>query len=184
MGFCQVHRAHNVCRVSLVIVHGVDFITSGVPLPATHAAQLGSATCGSRRSRCGVKGRCGVCGLQGRPGSGPRRLSASTVAPVAPVVIAKKRAEVAKARPGENAQAVVLGGRYDGRAEGVQAVHGWRPRALQYMFLKERVSTKFQVLTAKPGPLDVAGIVGIGFTGGGITMCCTEADTQVFLLDR
>ena len=49
LGFCQVHRAHNACRVSLVIVRGVDFITSGVPLPAKHAAQLGSATCGSRR---------------------------------------------------------------------------------------------------------------------------------------
>ena len=35
-----------------------------------HAAQLGSTTCGSKRSRCGVKGSCGVCDLQGRPGSG------------------------------------------------------------------------------------------------------------------
>ena len=34
------------------------------------AAQMGSATCGSKRSRCGVEGRCGVCGLQGRPGTG------------------------------------------------------------------------------------------------------------------
>ena len=31
---------------------------------------------------------------------GPRRLSALTVASVAPVVIAKKRPEIAKARPG------------------------------------------------------------------------------------
>ena len=29
-----------------------------------------STTCGSKRSRSGVKGRCGVSGLQGRPGSG------------------------------------------------------------------------------------------------------------------
>ena len=33
---------------------------------------------------------------------GPRRLSASTIASVAPIVIAKKRAEIAKARPEEN----------------------------------------------------------------------------------
>ena len=38
-------------------------------------------------------------------------------------------------------------------------------------------------MTAKPGPLDVAGVVGTGLMGGGITMCWTEADTQVFLLD-
>ena len=52
---------------------------------------------------CVVKGHCGVCGLQGRPGSGSPTAQCLNVAPVAPVVIAKKRAEVAKARPGENA---------------------------------------------------------------------------------
>ena len=60
----------STCRVSLVIVRGVDFISSGVPLHTKHAAQAGIYACGSRRSRCGVKGRCGVYGLQGRSGSG------------------------------------------------------------------------------------------------------------------
>ena len=59
-----------LCACALGIVRGVDFITSDVPLPAKRTAQLGPTTCGSRRSRCGVKGHCGVCGLQGRPGSG------------------------------------------------------------------------------------------------------------------
>ena len=39
---------------------------------------------------------------------GLRRLSTLTVAPVTPVVIAKKLAEVAKARPGENAPQVII----------------------------------------------------------------------------
>ena len=87
---------------------------------------------------------------------GPRRLSALTVAPVAPVVIAKKRAEVAKARPGENApQAIITcieaAMRSSSYANGVM--------------VEQRA--KFQGLTAKLGPLDVADIVGTGLMGGG-----------------
>ena len=120
---------------------------------AKHAAQLGSTTCGSRRSRCGVKGHCGVAAS--KVGQA-RRLSALTVAPVAPVVIAKKRAEVAKARPGENApQAIITcieaAMRSSSYANGVM--------------VEQRA--KFQGLTAKLGPLDVADIVGAGLMGGG-----------------
>ena len=87
---------------------------------------------------------------------GPRRLSALTVGPVAPVVIAKKRAEVAKARPGENApQATITcieaAMRSSSYANGVM--------------VEQRA--KFQGLTAKLGPLDVADIVGTGLMGGG-----------------
>ena len=51
------------------------------------------------------------------------------------------------------------------------------------MFFAERVSSKIQgLMTAKPDPFDVAGIVGTGLMGGDITMCCAETGTQVFLL--
>ena len=95
---------------------------------------------------------------------GPRRLSTLTVAPVAPVIIAKKRAEVAKARPGENApQAIITcieaAIRSSSYAEGMmveqrefkQLMVGDQTRALQYMFFAERVCAKFQGLTAKAG---------------------------------
>ena len=63
-----------------------------------------------------------------------------------------------------------------------QLIFGDQARALQYMFFAERVRSKIQGLTAKPDPLDVAGIVGTGLMGGDITMCCAETGTQVFLL--
>ena len=104
---------------------------------------------------------------------GPWRLSALTVASVAPVVIAKKLAEIAKARTGENTpQAIITciesAMRSSSYAEGMVVVQrefkqlmvGDQARALQCMFFTERVCTIIQDLTAKPGPLDVAGIVG------------------------
>ena len=51
------------------------------------------------------------------------------------------------------------------------------------MFFAERECSKILGLSAKPGPLVVAGIVGTGLMGGGITMCCAETGMQVFLLD-
>ena len=126
----------------------------------------------------------------------PRRLSALTVASVAPDVIAKKRAEMADARPGENApQAIITcieaAMRSSSYAEGMmveqrefkQLMVGDQARVLQYMFFAERVCSKIQGLSAKLGPLIVAGIVGTGLMGGGITMCCAETGMQVFLLD-
>ena len=86
---------------------------------------------------------------------GPRRLSTLTVAPVAPVVIAKKLAEVAKARPGENAPQAIT--------TCIEAAM----RSTSYangMMVEQRA--KFQGLTAKLGPLDVADIVGTGLMGG------------------
>ena len=139
LGFCQVHRTHNACRVSLVIVRGVDFITSGVPLPAKHAAQLGSATCGSRRSCCGVKGHCGVCGLQGRPGSGSREAQCINGCACGTGRHCEEAGGGRQVSPRRERATghhplyrgchafVVLRGRYDGRAEGVPAAHGWRP---------------------------------------------------------
>ena len=116
------------------------------------------------------------------------------VASVAPVVIAKKQAEIAKARSGENApQAIITcieaAMRSSSYAEGMlveerefkQLMVGDQARALQCMFFTKRVCTKIQDLTAKPDSLDVAGIVGTGLMGGDITMCCAETGTQVFL---
>ena len=112
-------------------------------------------------------------------GLGPRRLSAFTVAYVAPVVIAKKRAEIAKARPGENAPQAIITfieaamhssyyaeGMMVEQREFKQLMVGDQARALQYMLFAERVSSKIQGLTAKPDPLDVAGIEGTGIMGG------------------
>ena len=115
---------------------------------------------------------------------------------MAPDVIAKKRAEIAEARPGENApQAIITcieaAMRSSSYAEGMlveqrefkQLTIRDQARALQYMFFAERVCSKILGLSAKPGLLVVAGIVGTGLMGGGITMCCAETGLQVFLLD-
>ena len=74
---------------------------------------------------------------------------------MAPVVIAKKLAEIAKARPGENTpQAIItcieVAMRSSIYAEGMlveqrefkQLMVGDQARALQYMFFTERVYTK------------------------------------------
>ena len=102
-------------------------------------------------------------------GLGPQRLSALMVTSVAPVVIAKKRVEIPKARSGEERAtghhhlyrgchaAIVLRGRYVGRGEGVQAAHGWRPG-----------------LAAKPDPLDAVSTVGTDHMGRSITMGCAD----------
>ena len=78
---------------------------------------------------------------------------------------------------------VVLRGRYVGRAKRVHAAHGWRPgQGLVVHVLHERVCTQIQDLTTKPGPLDVAGIVGTSFMGSGNTMYYAEIGTQVSLV--
>ena len=51
--------------------------------------------------------------------------------------------------------------------------------SMQYMFFAERTCAKVPGLKAKPGPLDMVGIVGAGLMGGGIAMCCAEAGMQV-----
>jgi len=181
----------------LGVDRGVDFITSGVPLPAKHAAQAGIYDAVVPGDRAAVlKAAVEFAASKVGQDLGPRRLSALTVAPVAPDVIAKKRAQVAKARPGENApQAIITcieaAMRSSSFAEGMkveqkefrQLMVGDQARALQYMFFAERECAKIPGLTAKPGPLDVVGIVGAGLMGGGIAMCCAEAGMQVFLLD-
>ena len=88
-------------------------------------------------------------------GLGPRRLSALTVASVAPVVIAKKQAEIAKARSRENApQAIITcieaAMRSSSYADGMlveerefkQLMVGDQARTLQYMFFAKRVCMK------------------------------------------
>ena len=116
----------------------------------------------SRRSRC--------YGFQGRD---PRRISVLTVASVAPVVIAKKQAEIATARSGENAtQAIITcieaAMRLSSYADG--------------MLIKEReletrpglVCTKLQDLTAKPDTLDVAGILWVLASWTVTTPCAVQ----------
>ena len=80
----------------------------------------------------------------------------------------KRRAEVAKARPGENApQAIITcieaAMRSSSYANGVM--------------VEQRA--KFQGLTAKVGPLDVADIVGTGLMGGGHLCSQRGAEVQV-----
>ena len=144
------------CACALGIVRGVDFITSGVPLPAKHAAQLGSTTCGSRRSRCGVKGHCGVCGLQGRRGSW---------SPAAQCINGRARGT---GRHCEEAGGGCQGSPGDNAPQAIITCIEAAMRSSSYangVMVDQRA--KFQGLTAKLGPLDVTDSVGTGLMGGG-----------------
>ena len=81
----------------------------------------------------------------------------------------------------QGCHAIVLRGRYVEQREFMQFMET-RPGPCSAHVLHERVCTQIQDLTTKPGPLDVAGIVGTSFMGSGNTMYYAEIGTQVSLV--
>jgi len=174
----------------------IDFMCSGVPLPAAQAAKVGIYdTVVDGDNAALVKAAVDFAGEKVGTDLGPRRLSTFTAKAPAADVFKAKRAQYEKLRKGELApQAIITcieaatdrpfdqGMGVEGKEFG-KLLMGDQARALQYMFFAERQCSKVPGLTAKPGPLDSVGIIGAGLMGGGIAMCCAEVGMKVTLLD-
>ncbi|CAE8693026.1 unnamed protein product [Polarella glacialis] len=173
----------------------IDFMCRGAPLKADQAAKVGLFDTVVAGDKAAVL-KAAVDFAAEKVGSdiGPRRLSGGT-AKAAGVDFAKKRKEYDTLRKGEVApQAIITcieastdrefteGMKVEGKEFG-KLMFGDQSKALQYMFFAERQCAKVPGLEAKPGPLDMCGIVGAGLMGGGIAMCAAEAGMRVVLLD-
>lgn len=171
----------------------IDFMCGGVPLPAKKAAAVGIYDVVVPGDKAAVMQAAVDFAAQKTQ---VQKLSTLTPPPSAPGAIEKKRKQYGALRKGEDApQAIIrcVEAAVDGRsfAEGLKVegkefmklMPSDQSQAMRYMFFAERECAKIPGLKAKPGPLNVAGIIGSGLMGGGIAMCCAEAGMKVYLLD-
>lgn len=175
---------------------GIDFMCTGVPVKAEAAVKLGIYdTIVSGDAAAVLKAAVDFAASKVGSNLAERRLSTLSVPSPGADAIASKRKRYGQMRGGEVApQAIITcieastdrpfdeGMKVEMKEFGT-LLFGDQSRALQYMFFAERACSKVPGLTAEPGPLGSAGIVGAGLMGGGIAMCCAEAGMTVTLLD-